>query len=98
MSNHAAVHGKYLRKFVASSIISDHGEHEQTYPESRAVLCDKGYVGALEFLRATHPRLKPPIEKSSPTEEAHSKLEVCGSVTVKVFFRVSALYSVSPFT
>lgn len=29
MSNHAAVHEKYLQKSATSSIMSDHGEHVQ---------------------------------------------------------------------
>lgn len=54
-----AQHFKMLRKTEAEEGLMDGGQFAEDYPTLWAVLCDKGYQGLLELLRAIHPKRKP---------------------------------------
>lgn len=46
---HAKKGKDLLQKSIASTGLVDHGEQAQCCPDSWALLCEKGYIEALEF-------------------------------------------------
>lgn len=77
---------RYLQKSSSDSAIFDYGEHVQKYHESWFVLCDKGYVGALEVWHFIHPQREPLNGSLYVTEEAGNDLVASNRVIIKNYF------------
>lgn len=53
-------HKLFLKKGTEEANIIDSGLYSEEHSGSWGVLCDKGYQGLLEVVRAVHPKKKPP--------------------------------------
>ena len=74
--------------------MSDLGMHHEQYPNSWAVLADKGYQGLQELLRTIHPIRKPPRGVLSISDEAFNRNVSSDRIIVENFFgRLGSLWA-----
>lgn len=80
------LHEKLLKKKESDRSIMDVGMHSERYPQDWAVLCDKGYQGLLELLRAIHPIKKPPRGALSVSDEMFNRKVSSDRIIVENYF------------
>jgi len=89
-----AVHTRLLNKSDNDRDIADIGPGSEKYPNSWAVIADKGYQGAKEFIRTICPKKKPPHGVLSLEDESNNKRLSSDRIIVENFFgRMCGLWS-----
>ena len=88
-------HDMALAKTEDEKEVTDIGILSDKYPDSWALLADKGYQGAVEFVRAIYPWKKPPRWLLSAEDDAFNKKVSADRIIVEnVFGRACALWAV----
>lgn len=73
----------------------DVGELSSEYPDYWAILADKGYQGAAEFIRVVHPKKKPPKGELTRSDEQRNKKIASDRIIVENYFgRMCGLWNV----
>lgn len=89
-------HVKASRKSNAENDVTDIGILSEEYPDSWAVLVDKGYQGSMEFLRTVHPKKKPQNGILSMEDEAYNKKVSSDRIIVENYFgRLCSLWAIA---
>ncbi len=86
MHLHAAAHTRMLKKHKGEELIVDVANFVDDHDNSWAVLCDKGYQGAREFVRAIHPKKTPQLGHLTTQDVAYNKAVSSDRIIVENYF------------
>ena len=90
-----STHRKMLKKTSDEAAAQDFGEGATKFPDYWAILCDKGYQGIGEVIRAVHPKRQPPRSILSQDDLDRNKAISFDRVIVENFFgRVNMLWRI----
>lgn len=91
-------HLRESSKKQGDSDVADIGLMTDKYPQHWAVLMDKGYQGAAEFMRAISPKKKKPNQHLSLSEEAFNRRVASDRIIVENYFgRLCSLWNLLSF-
>lgn len=94
--NSLAEHRHLCRKTDGDLTLEDAGDFKEAHPNQWCVLLDRGYMGALEFLRAVLPKRKPPGGTLTASEVARNKRISQDRIIVENFYgRMKQLWGVT---
>jgi len=86
MHQNINTHLKLSTKGTGEEQIVDKSNLNNNYLNHWAILCDKGYQGAQEFLRVIHPKRKPKMRALSRQDELFNKTVASDRIIVENYF------------